>query len=189
MKFKTWLCAMVPLVAVASCGGQPTASAPGPDAQDGPSAASPIAVNDAAVYTAMLRHYLQEAAKRGSTAPVLYALDRADPEAGDPMATGGKSSPIPQSVQRAVTRRLADLARVTWVASSGDVVNHQSRCPQVRLHRSVVTLDVVPPSGEHMKLGIGVYSGCLDGEWQTYVLGHGADRWRVTGTAGPISMS
>lgn len=146
------------------------------------------------VYEAVLRHYLSQDAPAFTVEgrpSVVYVVDDAVTSAADPMATlrGGGGENIPPAVRAAVTRGLADIARVRWVDHREDVVVETADCPHVRGSGLVVTLSPVPRDGGHVDVGVGGFAACLAASWSTYVVEADESGWSVSGTTGPVSMS
>ena len=147
------------------------------------------------VYEAVLRRYLSQDAPgftvEGHRPPVVYVVDDAVTSAADPTATGrgGGGEKIPPAVQAAVTRGLADIARIRWADHREDVVVETADCPHVRGSGLVVTLSPVPRDGDPVDVGVGGFAACLAASWLTYVVEANESGWSVSGTTGPISMS
>ena len=174
-------------LAACGCGG----------AGSGAGAATPTAVaapepRAAAVYAAVLRHHLTGWNQGEPVPPVVYVLERAVPDAADPMRrldAGGGGEPIEGAVRERLAADLADLVPVRFVADAATVTTMDSGCPTVDGHGAMLTLAPVPEDGERLTIGLGDFRACLSGRWQTYIVGHSAGGWTVRGTTGPVSIS
>lgn len=145
----------------------------------------------AAVYAAVLRHHLTSWNQGDPVPAVVYVLERAVPDAADPMRglDAGGGEPIEGAVRERLAADLADLVQVRFVADPATVTTMDSGCPAVDDRGAMLTLAPVPAQGDRLTIGLGDFRACLSGRWQTYVVSHTASGWTVQGTTGPVSIS
>jgi len=177
---------------VSGCGAGPAADG-GAGAASGSSTVAPVSSaaavdrREVEVYAAVLRHHLSGRTNGG---PV-YLVDRAVPDAADPMRgiATGVGTPIPPEVRDQLARELADLGPISFVPDANVVIGLRDGCPTVTGGGVVLTLAPVPADGDRLEIGVGDFRACLDGRWQTYVVVHDDTGWTVQGTTGPVSIS
>lgn len=144
----------------------------------------------AAVYSAVIRHHLVSVTD--GVPSLVHVLDRAVPDAGDPMRTLGDEDGvvIDPRVRDRLVSELADLAVVDFVAGGQAVLDRDaSGCPIVRDHGALITVAPVPAAGDRVEIGLADFRTCLSGRWQTYVLTRAGNAWSVQGTTGPVAVS
>lgn len=184
------LAAGVVLIAMfAGCGSSPGTSGEG---SGGAAVSSDRSDREATVYAAVLRHYLTgpDSTARDRKWSTVFVLDRAVKRAADPDRTlDDIAGPAiaPQTRDR-ITRELAGVAPVRFVAD-GRGVRSKDGCDMAKPDTILVTLGPVPETGDRVAVGFNGWQGCLAGIWQTYLVTHDGDTWRVTGTTGPVGIS
>jgi hypothetical protein len=186
------LVATAVVTVVAGCAAVEPTAGPGQTPVADSATATPATTGShrtAAVYAAAIRYHLTTVTE--PMPPVVYVLARAIPGAANAMRTVDDESgeAIDQQVQDQLVRELADLAVVTFVASTRTVVAADRSCPKVNDHGAMLTLAPVPLSGDRVELGLADFRGCLNGRWQTYVLARTTTGWTVQGTTGSVSIS
>jgi hypothetical protein len=181
-------------VSTAGCGGSASVgpqSAGHAPASGRPAATSQAGATEAEVYIQVLRRYLGTPAENSFSQAfkTVYVLNRAYPDAADPSGTHGPGAPIAPQTERQVTAALAGMARVTFIADRGSVIEAKGGCGQVRNGGILITLGPVG-RGDELRVAINGWVACLGATWLTYVLrdqpGVG---WRVTGTTGSMAIS
>jgi hypothetical protein len=69
------------------------------------------------------------------------------------------------------------------------VVVEEDGFPTVKGHDGLVSLGLIPETGDRVEIPAGLYFNGLAGTYLTYVVeGSGSD-WKVTGTIGPVAIS
>jgi hypothetical protein len=145
------------------------------------------------VYVQVLRRYLSAPAENsfpGQTSKTVYVLDRAHPDAGDPLGRQERGAPIALNTQHRVTAGLADVAHVAFVADRDTVLDTRDSCARVRDGGILVTLGTVDGDDHEVRVGVNGFVACLGATWLTYVLQNQSGRgWRVTGTTGSMAIA
>lgn len=179
----------------AGCGGPGPAGAPPAGqapARDRPAAVQQAGPTQAEAYVQVLRRYLSTPAESSFSQAftMVYVINRAYPDAADPNGTHGPGAPIASLTQRQVTAALAGMARVTFIADRGSVIEARGGCGQVRNGGILITVGPPVSHGNVARVAINGWVACLGATWLTYVLRDqpGAG-WRVTGTTGPMAIS
>ncbi|HEX9039989.1 MAG TPA: hypothetical protein VF838_03065 [Trebonia sp.] len=191
------------VASAAGCGGAAATGTP-PTVHAQASGSSPAAVRSQApaeqapaeqaeMYAQVLRRYLSTPAENsfpGQPFTTVYVIDKAYPDAADPMGTHGPGTPITPQVQRQVTAALAGTAHVTFIADRESVIATTDGCWHVRNGGILITLGSPAAHGAEMRVGINGSVACLGATWLTYVLRDqpGAG-WRVTGTTGTMAVA
>jgi hypothetical protein len=181
-------------VSTASCGFAVAGAPPTvhPSTSNRPAAAAEAGAKEAGVYVQVLRRYLSTPAENsfGQAFKTVYVLNRVYPDAADPSGTHGRGAAIPPQTKRQVTAALAGMARVSFIADRGSVIEARDGCGQVRNGGILITLGPLAGHGNEVRVAINGFVACLGATWLTYVLrdqpGVG---WRVTGTTGSIAIS
>jgi hypothetical protein len=192
--------ALLALVVSTACQGSPAAVGVTSTATRGtasPRVGEAAGDRQAAVYRAVLRHYLTGADSSfgvGHRWPIVYVVDRAVRDAADPArvdkGTGGVA--IPATVRTTLTEDLRDVAPLRFVASRQAALAPSAKgdsCQRVDHDGIVITLAPVAPRGDRVEVGVSGYVACLAATWLTYVVEQGNGRWRITGTTGPRAIS
>ncbi len=179
----------------AGCGGSATAGAPPAGhapARARPAGAAQAGPTEAEAYVQVLRRYLGTPAESSFSQAfrTVYVIDRAYPDAADPDGTHGPGAPIAPLAERQVTAALAGMARVSFVADRGSVIEAKGGCGHVRDGGILITLGPPVSHGDEVRVAINGWAACLGATWLTYVLRDqpGAG-WRVTGTTGSMAIS
>jgi hypothetical protein len=179
----------------AGCGGSATAGAPPAGhapARARPAGAAQAGPTEAEAYVQVLRRYLGTPAESSFSQAfrTVYVIDRAYPDAADPDGTHGPGAPIAPLTERQVTAALAGMARVSFVADRGSVIEAKGGCGHVRDGGILITLGPPVSHGDEVRVAINGWAACLGATWLTYVLRDqpGAG-WRVTGTTGSMAIS
>jgi hypothetical protein len=158
-----------------------------------PASDKPAAVTQADVYVQVLRRYLSTPAENsfpGRAFTTVYVLNQAYPGAADPNGTQGRGTPIAPQAQRQVTAALAGIARVTFIADRGSVIEAGGGCGQVRDGGILITLGPPVSHGHELQVPINGFVACLGATWLTYVLqDQPGSGWRVTGTTGSMAIA
>lgn len=119
--------------------------------------------------------------------PVIYVLDRAFPNAGNPDEdTGGE--PISEEVRDGILAALVDL-NVEFVSDRDSVIGPESDGSIVENDGALATLGTLPEGDQKVEIGASLYIGNLAATWLTYVVENQEGDWTVTGTTGPVSIS
>lgn len=174
-------------------------SAVGPSAARGATAAptSPVARTSylALIYQQVLVQYWTSGDNSfGPRAfPLVFVLDRAEPDAADPMRTPGGATPAPIPIgaadQQFLANALGDQATVRFVADRDSVLVTKDGCAQVRDGGILIVLG--PPVGGAAKVTVGIHGfvACLGATWFTYVVENHQGEWRVTGKTGSYAIA
>jgi hypothetical protein len=177
----------------ASAGGGGAAGADAHAAARRAAEAGRAAEREAAVYVAVLRHYLTSGDHSFGDHRFarVYVLDRARPRAADPMRPRSRDggAPIQARVRRALADALAGVGTLTFVASGDAVVERRDGCAQVRDGGLLVTLGPVAPAGDRVEVAVNGFVACLAATWLTYVVERDATGWAVRGTTGPVAVA
>jgi hypothetical protein len=140
-----------------------------------------------AVYAAVVRHMTTEQGQP-SGFRVIYLLDRVVGNRADPddQAAG---RPLRPAERTALVEAVGDVAPIEFVSTRAEVVGPQAE--GARVEDGGIFLTVGPISGgeERVLVPASSYLGNLAGSWQTWVVERVGDRWRVTGTEGPVAVS
>lgn len=159
-----WLALLTVTVVSTACG--PTQAA-------GP----PHRSRTAGVYIALI-----EKLRMSVPGPPFYVDATATSSAGSQEIKPSGERPISASVQREVHRATG----VRFISDRGAVIVHHNH---VRGNGSVITLGLVPPTGDHIVVGAGAWYGNVGGKALNYKLsGHGGD-WHVVGDTGIVGMA
>jgi hypothetical protein len=115
-------------------------------------------------------------------------LDRAVASVGAPgqPAAGGSVS---EADRQAITKALADVGPMSFVASADAVIVDRDGCAGVRDQGILITLGPVDGVGDQVQVGISGYVACLGASSLTYRVQQASGAWRVAGVAarGPVS--
>jgi hypothetical protein len=186
---RTFLVAVVAMAALTGCarGARPDA---GPDTEP---AAGPAAVKEIGIYSAVVRRYIStpnDNSFPGKTFTTVYVLDGTSAGAGDPMASPGADTPIPEETRGEITADLADVTKVVFIADRDTVLESNGTCPHVKDGAVLMTLG--PPTGDDTEVTVAVngFVACLGATWLTYVVHHDPGvGWKVTGTTGSMAVA
>jgi hypothetical protein len=190
------LVAAVAVSGIFGCGTEPpapgTAGEPAAGSSSTGTAESAVGTGvarEVAVYAAAIRHHLSSVAE--PMPAVVYVLDRAVPDAANPMRRMDDEDgvAIGQQTRDQLSAQLAGLARVSFIASWRSVLTTVQICPTVDQNGVVLTLAPVPAGVDRVELGLVDFRTCLNARWQTYVLVSTPGGWVVTGTTGPMAIS
>ena len=140
-----------------------------------------------AVYAEVVRHMTTEQGQP-SGFRVIFVLDRtvgnrADPD--DPAA----GEPLPAGERRVLAAAVRDVAPVQFVSTRSEVVGPQGEGARVEGGGIFLTLGPISGEGDRVLVPASSYLGNLAASWQTWVVERVDDRWRVTGTEGPVAVS
>jgi hypothetical protein len=148
---------------------------------------------DADLYLAVLRRYLGTPADnsfpdRFATA---YVLDRADPNAADPMRAQapGAGAPIGAADQRRIVAGLRGVATVRFVGAPDDVLDRSAGCARVPDGGILITLGTPVGGPDRVEVGVSGFVACLGATWLTYVVERRDGGWQVTGTTGSRAVA
>jgi hypothetical protein len=125
---------------------------------------------------------------------VVYVLDGPVARAGDPMApidAARPATPFDSAEQDAIRGALADLPPIEFVGRRALVVvgTNDGRAPgRVKGRGVLLTLGPIR-GGEKVRVPASLWLSGLAGRWLTYVVQQRGERWTVTGTAGPVTIS
>jgi hypothetical protein len=168
-------------------------------AGDAPAVSAPVARTVAdqqdartiEVYTAVLRHHLTSWNSGDPRPSVVYLLDRAAPNAADPMRSLADRSgePIGADLQSQLITALADLAPLRFIASSDAVITTPNSCPAVVNDGALITLAPVPDGAQRLSVGLADFRACLGARWLTYAVAYTTSGWTVEGTIGPVTIA
>jgi hypothetical protein len=193
----TWASAIILTALAVSAAGCGAAAAPGArpaghaPASDRPATVAQAVDVAAEVYAQVLRRYLSTPAENSFSQAfkTVYVLNRAYPDAADPMGTHGRGALIAPQTEHRVTAALAGMAHVIFIADRGSVIEAKGGCGQVRNGGILITLGPVG-HGSEVRVAINGWVACLGATWLTYIVqdqpGVG---WRVTGTTGSMAIS
>ncbi len=172
------LLVIVTLFALAGC-ARTVAAQPAP---------APSPSSDTGVYVAVLQRYLGTPADSSfpNAFTTVYVLDRAYPNAADPMHAPDGGVPIDAGTQHEIA---AAVPGVTFIADRASVVSTSGGCAQVKAGAILVTLGTVGGSGSDVTVGINGFVACSGATWLTYTVHRSAGGWRVTGTTGPQAVA
>lgn len=119
---------------------------------------------------------------RDSRPRPLYVDATATSSAGSQEIKPSGERPISTSVQREVRAATG----VTFVADPKRVIVHGDH---VRGSGSALTLGLVPPTGDHIIVGVGAWYGNTGGQERNYKLAVRDGKWRVVGDTGVVAVS
>ncbi len=159
----------------------------------GSGAARSAESTQAEIYARVLRQYIGSSSDNPvppNTITTVYVLDRAYPDAADPMTTQGPGTVLDAETQHRITAEMAGLADVVFIADRMTVIESPGGCQQVRAGSILVTLGVPQGDAQEVHVGINGFVACAGATWLTYVVrpqpGTG---WQVTGTTGPHAIA
>ncbi|MGC5020675.1 hypothetical protein [Micromonospora sp. DT47] len=178
-------CARNTLASPTLAGGAPVGAAPAGDWSTG--------VKEAEVYVQVLRRYLSTPADNsfpGQTFKTIYVLDQAYLDAGKPLGSQERGTPIASNTQHHITAALAGVGRVAFIADRETAIEKKDGCPQVRDGGILITLGTAMGDDHEVQVAINGFVACLGATWLTYVVqNQRGTGWRVTGTTGPHAIS
>jgi hypothetical protein len=96
-------------------------------------------------------------------------------------------TPLSADQMAALSRAIAPLGTVEFIADRDDYINHDLR-PTVE-GSAIITLGPVTIVGNQAKIDMEMWCGGLCGIWLTYALETGDAGWEILGTVGPIAIS
>jgi hypothetical protein len=120
--------------------------------------------------------------------PVIFLLDRARRGAADPESPVGEEVPLSNEVKRGLLVALSDLP-VKFVTDEDAVIIPVEEGGGVEQEGVVVTVGPIPHGEQQVEVEASLYAGPLAATWLTYVVKLSSQRWRVTGTTGPVAIS
>jgi hypothetical protein len=139
----------------------------------------------ASIYAAVVRRLRKEA----NPSRRVFILDRTHANAARPVGRRQEErTPIPSEVQSEVLKRLAEF-EVRFVSRDDEAFISKKQCAGVKKGGSLVTLGEIKGGRRRVQIGVGSFTACLSGLWLTYVVELRSDRWKVTGTTGPVAIS
>src|SRR5215471_6547700 len=147
-------------VSTAGCGGSAAAGAPPttahPLTSDRPAAVTQAGAKQAEDYERVLRRYLSTPAENSfpQAFKTVYVLNQAYADAADPNGKHGRGTPIAPGTQREVTAALAGVARITFIADRGSVIEARGGCWQVKRGGILIILGSPVTHGREMRVGI-----------------------------------
>jgi hypothetical protein len=161
---------------------------PGPGLQP---QTDPFLERQVSIYGAVIRQLVTKDHTFGEEGPgleVIYVLDRpvGRAEGTDPEGEGEPFSPALRAGLRA---GLTDLPPIEFVAEMEQVVREEDGFPMVKGHDGLVSLGLIPESGDRVEIPASLYFNGLAGTSLTYVVESSGGEWRVTGTTGPVAIS
>ena len=171
----------------AGCGGSPPASPGAEEETFGAQDLTPIE-REAFVYAAIIKHMTSEEGQ-SSGFNVIYVLDRAVEEAGDPDAEVNSGTLISPQVQIRIQEELALLPPIRFVQQRDEVIGTPEDGTAVRNGGILITLGPVPPGDDRVQVEASGYLAGKAATWQTWVLERRGLRWEVTGTTGPVATA
>ena len=120
--------------------------------------------------------------------PQIFVIDHAVPGAGASGQGASGGGPIPPAARRAITRTLADVGPLTFVASGDEVIEPHS-CARVRDDGILITLGPVDGTGDRVQVGVNGHMGCLGANSLTYEVQQTTSGWMVSGITalGPVA--
>jgi hypothetical protein len=186
MGFK--IVAIVLLLSLGACTGDsdpapPITPPPGSDPSS--PAVSEADSRVAAIYASVVRRLRKEA----NPSRTVFILDRTNARAARPVGhRPDERKPIPPEVQAEVRRRLDEMD-IRFVSRDDEALIHKKRCAGVKRGGSLVTLGEMKGGSRRVEIGVSSFTACLAGLWVTYVVERTDDRWKVTGTTGPVAIS
>lgn len=140
-----------------------------------------------AVYAEVIRHMTTEQGQP-SGFPIIYVLDRLVENDQDPDDQGvGRA--IASADQRALAEAVEDVAPLEFVPSRSEVVAPMEDGGRVQNDGIFLTLGPISGGDYRVLTPATTYLGNLAATWQTWVVERVGDRWRVTGTEGPVAIS
>ena len=139
------------------------------------------------VYSEVVRHMTTEQGQP-SGFRVIYVLDRVVGNRADPddLAAG---EPLGRAERAALAAALRDVAPVEFVSSRAEVVGPASEGARVENGGIFLTLGPISGDDDRVLVPASSYLGNVAASWQTWVVERVDDRWRVTGTEGPVAVS
>ncbi len=140
-----------------------------------------------AVYAEVVRHMTTEEGQ-SSGFPVIYVLERVVGNRTDPDDRSA-GQPLPSADRRALVAALRAVAPVEFVATRSEVVGPQEGGARVRDGGIFLTLGPISGDDDRATVPASGYIANLAGSWQTWVVERVGERWRVTGTEGPVAVS
>lgn len=140
-----------------------------------------------AVYAEVIRHMTTEQGQ-SSGFQVIYVLERLMENDRDPDDPGSGRAISPED-QRALIEALRDVAPLEFVPTRSEVVGPMEDGGRVQNEGIFVTLGPISGGDERLLVPATTYLGNLAATWQTWVVERVGDRWRVTGTEGPVAIS
>ncbi|HEV3475669.1 MAG TPA: hypothetical protein VG602_09960 [Actinomycetota bacterium] len=154
---------------------------------DAPKASDPTA-RAVAIYSTVVKHMVTEEGQP-SGFPIVYILDHSVAGAADPDGATGVIRDFPAQIRARLQRALAPVARVEFISDRESVIGPPGDGSRVEGGGILVTLGPIHGEGDRVEVAASSYLGNLAGTWQTWVVEMTADRWRVTGTKGPVAIS
>jgi hypothetical protein len=180
------------LLAVTSCGQSAGPRSGSTQPSPTPSGHTDIPTQ-AQIYAAVIQRLVTKDHTFG-TAPspfrYVYVLDGPIPDAANPR--NGLEPAVegfPEALKRQVVDRLAGLPPLEFISNPDSVRLGKQGLEGVRNDGVVLSLGPIEPVQSKVHVSTGLWCGGLCGQWQTYVLSHEDDRWRLTGTTGPYAIS
>jgi hypothetical protein len=147
---------------------------------------------EAEIYGAVIRQLVTVDHTFGGGDPgyrVIYVLDRAFPEAADPLDVDGDGTTIRADVQEATREAVTGLPPVRFVPSRVEVAGPLEDPRGVMNHGVLIMLGPIPEGEDRVEVGASLYIGPVAGIWLTYVVELRSDAWRITGTTGSSAIS
>jgi hypothetical protein len=177
-----------------------TGGAPTPAGHMAPRAgdSDPATQRAAAIYASVIRRFVTRDHPFGGADPgfqVVYVLDGPVVRAGDPMAPIGATrpaTPFDSAEQDAIRRALADLPPIEFVSRRASVIvgaNGGKAPGSVKGRGVLLTLGPIRGGEGKVRVAASLWLSGLAGRWLTYVVQQRGERWTVTGTTGPITIS
>lgn len=140
-----------------------------------------------AVYAEVVRHMTTEKGQP-SGFRVIFLLDRVVANSADPddPSTGRPFSP---GEREALRGALSEVAPLEFVPTRSEVVGPQEDGGRVEDDGIFLTVGPISGDEERALVPASSYLANLAGSWQTWVVERVGERWRVTGTEGPVAVS
>jgi hypothetical protein len=149
---------------------------------------------DAYVYAAVIERLVKD--ERASGGPhVIFVLDGPVAGAADPTTfIEQPPEPFGHDLKDGVIflAELAELPPIEFVDSrNAAIVGTASgtKPGRVKQDGALVTLGPVVGSGNRVQVANSIWRNGLSGRWQTFLLAHERQAWKVTGTTGPLAIS
>jgi hypothetical protein len=141
-----------------------------------------------AIYSAVVEHMVTEEGQ-ASGFPVVYVLDHIVEGASDPEGTTGVVRDVPAEIRAGIQRSLDGVAPVEFVSDRDSVIGPPGAGDRVEGGGILLTLGPIQGEGDRVEVPASSYLGNLAATWQTWVVELSGERWRVTGTSGPVAIS
>jgi hypothetical protein len=151
----------------------------------------PVLERQVGIYAAVIRQLVTKDHTFGEEGPgleVVYVLDRPVGRA-EGTSPEGEGEPFSEALRAGLRAALTDLPPLEFVAEMEQVIVEKDGFPMVKGQDGLVSLGLIPETGDRIEMPASLYFTGLAGVWVTYVVETTGGEWRVTGTTGPVAVS